>query len=55
MTYQVGDEVRINDQDHAYCGCYGMVIATQGEDKRLVIETSHGLTVEASQGQVEAN
>ena len=52
--FKVGDEVRINDTDHAYCGCYGMVITSKGDEK-LVIETSHGLYIEASQNQVEAN
>lgn len=58
--FKVGDSVRINDQEHEYCGAYGSVKSVDGEI--LTIETQSGLVEQAtgepltaSQSQVEAN
>ena len=51
--FEVGDDVRIKDGDHAFCGLYGTVIAIQ--DDELVIEAVNRPTVSARQDQVEAN
>jgi hypothetical protein len=56
--FEVGDDVRVKDQGHLYCGFYGQITATQGEDLRIELLNEQGemrAWVKATQSQVEAN
>jgi hypothetical protein len=53
--FELGDSVRINDQDHDYCGFYGEVEGVVDDRLYIADQNNAARVIQAKQSQVEAN
>ncbi|MGP1718179.1 MAG: hypothetical protein ACTS9Y_13445 [Methylophilus sp.] len=53
--FKQGDKVRINDQEHDYCGFYGTVESVIDDRLWIADDNNAARVIIATQSQVEAN